>query len=192
MPGRPDCARDEPHVLLQLEDAPARHPAESGAVAAPARGRARELPPEQAGAHGGHSRALPQRCRRPSSHATNPPPPSTLRQTPSPPGQARASRYTGARCNSKRASARSPSAARIASGVTDALERTAKREPRHTRPIAEIEAPSWTELNDGFVTGARRGCAGCAAPRAQAPAHVLLLRLHLHPLRLCCCCSQPA
>lgn len=65
---------------------------------------------------------------------------------------------------------------RYHNGVADALERTAKHEPRSTRPIAQVEAPFWSELNDGFVTGAARtrahargGGRACAGPRVIAP-----------------------
>lgn len=44
--------------------------------------------------------------------------------------------------------------ARYHGGQLDALERTARKEPRTLRPIAEVEAPFWMELNDGFVAGA--------------------------------------
>lgn len=59
--------------------------------------------------------------------------------------------------------------ARYHKGEVDALERTAKAEPRGLRSIAQVEERFWTELNDGFVTGAPRALVlGCRAELSWA------------------------
>jgi hypothetical protein len=66
--------------------------------------------------------------------------------------------------------------ARYHEGVPDALERTARNEPRAIRNISEVEAPFWAELNDGFVSGMHTqpsvdlvGKHGCAPAPAANP-----------------------